>query len=434
MNVKQHFKLIEEQVEKCYEVAREARKKGFDPVLDVETPVATSLAEKALGLISVVYPQLSDKRITNRILELEKEHGQLDTAVAFKIAEEIAKEKYCKFKDLLEAIDAGIRVGFAYVTLGVVSSPIEGFTGIKTGKTRDGKEYLKAYFSGPIRSAGTTASCVVLMLIDYLRETFGFAKFDPDENEIKRYITENYDYHERVTNLQYLPTEDEIEFLAKNLPIQIAGEPTEKREVSNYKDLERVDTNFIRGGMCLIFSEGLAQKAQKGVRLLKGVKAKDFTATGFDYLDEYIERFKMKKKSGGKSGGKPVYIKDIVAGRPVFSHPSRSGGFRFRYGRSRSGGFSATLVHPATMAISNSFLSSGTQLKIEKPTKGCAITVCDSIDGPIVKLKNGSVRKVIDFEEGKKIYSDVEETIYFGDILFPFGDVANRNYDLLKPG
>ncbi|MBU1988883.1 MAG: DNA polymerase II large subunit, partial [Nanoarchaeota archaeon] len=128
------------------------------------------------------------------------------------------------------------------------------------------------------------------------------------------------------------------------------------------------------------------------------------------------------------------FIKDLVAGRPVFSHPSRSGGFRFRYGRSRTGGFSATLVHPATMAISNSFISSGTQLKIEKPTKGCAVTVCDSIDGPIVKLKDGTVKKLSDFEEAKKLYRDVEEIIYLGDLLFPLGDVINRNFELLKSG
>ena len=48
------------------------------------------------------------------------------------------------------------------------------------------------------------------------------------------------------------------------MPIQISGDPTEKREVSNYKDLDRGDSNFIRGGMCLTFSEGLAQKAKKG--------------------------------------------------------------------------------------------------------------------------------------------------------------------------
>ena len=433
--INKHFKAIEEGTNTCYDLAREARKMGLDPVCDVETPIATTLAEKAIGLISVVYPQVQDKKLINRILDLEKEYGQLDPGVSFKIAEEIAREKYCKFKDQLEAIDAGIRVGFSYITLGVVSSPIEGFTGLKLGKTREGKEYFKAYFSGPIRSAGTTASCLVLMLIDYLRETFGYAKFDPDEMEVKRYVTENYDYHERVTNLQYLPSEEEIEFLAKRLPIQIAGDPTESREVSNYRDLERVETNFIRGGMCLIFSEGLAQKAQKGVRLLKkGVKERGFIATGWDYLDEYIEKFKMKKKSDGKSDGKPVYIRDIVAGRPVFSHPSRSGGFRFRYGRSRTGGFSAALVHPATMAISNNFISSGTQLKIEKPTKGCAVTVCDQIDGPIVKLKNGSVKKLYDFEEAKFLYNQTEEIIYLGDLLFPLGDVINRNYTLLKPG
>ena len=44
------------------------------------------------------------------------------------------------------------------------------------------------------------------MLIDFLREHFGYAKYDPDDKEVKRYVTENTDYHERVTNLQYFPT------------------------------------------------------------------------------------------------------------------------------------------------------------------------------------------------------------------------------------
>ena len=432
MNMGQHFEEIQKAVDKEYELAERARAQGLDPVSKVEVPVATTLAEKAVGLISVVYPQITDKKIVDRILELEKQYGQLDIAVSFSIAEEIAREKFCKFKDFFEAIDAGIRVGFAYNTLGVVSSPIEGYTGIKVKKTKNGEDYLAAYFSGPIRSAGTTAGCVVLMLIDYLREIFGFAKYDPTEEEVKRYVTENYDYHERVTNLQYLPTEEEITFLAKNIPIEISGEPSEDREVLNYKDLPRVETNFIRGGMCLIFSEGLAQKAQKGLRLWRGFQQKGFKATGWEFLDEYISLHKKREKGLGETTA--TYIKDIVAGRPVLGHPSKSGGFRFRYGRSRTGGFSATAVHPATMAISNSFLSSGTQLKIERPTKGCAITVCDEIDGPIVKLIGGDVRKLKDFEEAHRLYSKVDEIIYLGDLLFPLGDVINRNYELLKPG
>jgi DNA polymerase II large subunit len=433
MNTNEYFAMIQEGVNKSYKVAGEARKQGFDPVSEVEIPIAMSLAEKAVGLISTMYPQLIGSGIVERIIELEKEYGPLDMGVPFKIAEEIAREKFCKFESFLQAMDAGVRVGFSYITLGVVSSPLEGFTELKICKTRDGKEYISCYFSGPIRSAGTTASCMTLMLIDYLRETFGFAKYDPSEDEVKRYVTENYDYHERVSNLQYLPTEEEIIFLAKNLPIQVAGEPTEQREVSNYKDLPRVETNCIRGGMCLCFSEGLAQKAQKGLRLWRGLQTKGFKATGWEFLDEYVNVV-HKKREKGSSDTSPTYIKDLVAGRPVFSHPSRSGGFRFRYGRNRMGGFSATSLHPATMGISNSFLSVGTQLKIEKPTKGCAVNSCEQVDGPIIKLNNGSVRKVYTLEEAKKLYKDTKEIIYFGDILISFGDVANRNYELLKPG
>jgi len=88
-------------------------------------------------------------------------------------------------------------------------------------------------------------------------------------------------------------------------------------------------------------------------------------------------------------------LKDLVAGRPIFGHPSRSGSFLdFRYGRGRVSGFSASSLHPATMAITDSFIATGTQLKIEKPTKGCVVTPCDSIDGPIVKFFNGSVKKL----------------------------------------
>ncbi|MAH49387.1 DNA polymerase II large subunit [Candidatus Pacearchaeota archaeon] len=433
VEVEDYFKRLVRDVKKEYVVAEAARAKKLDPVDKVEIPLAMSLAEKSVGLISTIYPQLGEK-VTKRLLELEDEYGQLDPAVSFKIAEEVAKERFCKFENLLQAIDAGIRVGFAYATLGVVASPIEGYTELKLGKTKEGKEYFIAYFSGPIRSAGTTASCLVLMIIDYLREIFGFAKYDPDESEIKRYVTENVDYHERVTNLQYFPTEEEMEFLARNLPIQIAGDPTEKREVSNYKDLPRVETNFIRGGMCLIFSEGLAQKAQKGYRLYNSCKERGFKMSGFDWIPDYLEVHKKRESGSKESGTEATYIKDLVAGRPVYGHPSKSGGFRFRYGRSRVAGFSSVSIHPATMGISNDFLSSGTQLKIEKPTKGCIITSCDDIDGPIVKLKNGSVKRVEKLEDARKLYNEVEEIIYLGDILFPLGDVINRNSELLKPG
>ena len=182
--------------------------------------------------------------------------------------------------------------------------------------------------------------------------------YDPNEDEIKRAVTELNDYHERITNLQYMPTEDEIIYLAKNIPVQVNGEASAKLEVSNYKNLDRVETNLIRSGFCLTLGEGIAQKAAK--------------------IKRYVTSL---RKKGFKLSDSPTYIKDLVAGRPVFGHPSRSGGFRFRYGRGRVNGFSAASLHPATMAITDGFIATGTQLKIEKPTKGCVVTTCDSIDG-----------------------------------------------------
>jgi DNA polymerase II large subunit len=431
-NTKEYFDGLSEEIERNYLVAREARSKGLDPSDKVEVPLALTMAAKVIRLIATIYPQLDNEEVINRILDLEKEYGALESSVSFKIAEEIAKEKFCKFETQLEAMDAGIRVGFAYTTLGVVSSPIEGFTELRTGKTRLGQTYLKAYFSGPIRSAGTTASCIVLMLIDYIRQLFGYAKYDSTEEECKRNVTELFDYHERVTNLQYLPTEEEILFLSKNMPIQVCGDPTESREVSNYKDLNRVETNFIRGGFCLIMAEGLAQKAPKGLRLLKKIQKNGFKIDDWGWLEEYVEMHEKSVFGKSELGGSPTYIKDLVAGRPIFGHPGR--GFRFRYGRGRTAGFSAVSVHPATMFITQGFIANGTQLKIEKPTKGCIVTSCDKCDGPIVKLKDGSVKKLQNCEEAASIYGDVEEIIYLGDLLFPLGDIINRNAVLIKPG
>src|SRR3989344_1095412 len=153
MSTQLYFENLKKEVDKIYSVAQEAKSQGKDPVNEVEIPLAMSMAEKVVGLISTIYPQMKNSGIAERILNLEKEYGKLDTTIVFKIAEEVAKQNFCKFSNLLEAIDAGIRIGFAYATLGVVSSPIEGYTGLKVRKTREGKEYLEASFSGPIRSA-----------------------------------------------------------------------------------------------------------------------------------------------------------------------------------------------------------------------------------------------------------------------------------------
>ena len=231
MEANKYFNRIEDEIKEIYKVAEQARSVGYDPVNHVEVPLARNMVERVEGLISVVAPQLKKSGMVERMEELENQYGKVDWRVAMHIALEVAQEKFCKFEDKLEAMEVGIRVGLAYLSNGIVSSPLEGFTELKINKRRDGKEYFCLMFSGPIRSAGTTITCGSIFVADYIRKQMGYSEYDPTEQEIKRAVVELYDYHERITNLQYLPSEQEIEFMIKNLPVQINGEPSEKLDV-----------------------------------------------------------------------------------------------------------------------------------------------------------------------------------------------------------
>ncbi|MFB6255699.1 MAG: hypothetical protein ABEH58_03060, partial [Haloplanus sp.] len=82
------------------------------------------------------------------------------------------------------------------------------------------------------------------------------------------------------------------------------------------------------------------------------------------------------------------FLRDLIAGRPVFGHPSEAGGFRLRYGRARNHGFATAGVHPATMHLVDDFLATGTQIKTERPGKAAGVVPVDTIEGPTVRLAN----------------------------------------------
>ncbi len=439
--MQKYFEELEEACMREVKIATEARKKGYDYTEQTEIILAKNMAERVIGLIAVVAPQLQNSGAVKRITELEKEYGTLDWRVAFRIAEEVALEKFCKFKDQKEAIEIGIRTGFAYVTVGVVSSPIEGFTHIDIMDRMDGKgKFFCINFSGPIRNAGGTAAAVCVLIADYVRKKFGYATYDATDIEAKRTYTEVEDYHTRFSPRQYMPGRDEMEFLMKHIPIMIGAESSEKKEVSNYKDLPRVPTNLIRSGFCLLYTDCIPLKAPK---LWKQLKAwgKDFQMDDWLFLEEYLDIQKkskaMKKKSDvstSKISPDYTYIKDLVAGRPVLGYPLRNGAFRLRYGRGRTSGYSAQSIHPATMHVLNNYIATATQLKVERPGKATAITTCDTIDGPIVRLYNGNVLMLDSEALAKQHKKDVKEILYLGDILIAYGDFLNRNHVLVPSG
>jgi DNA polymerase II large subunit len=438
--MQKYFDNLKREVSRLYSVAQKARETGVDAELKVEVSLAENMAERVVGLISVVAPQIVGSGVVERIMELEKEYGSLDWRVALKISEELAQEKFCKFKDRKEAIEVGIRTGFAYVTVGVVSSPLDGIVNIDFKKRVDGSgEYLCLNFAGPIRNAGGTAAAVCVIIADYVRKAMGVAAYDCQPDEVRRAVTELRDYHERVTNLQYVPSEEELDFLMKNLCVEVSGDASEVIEVSNYKNLPRIPTNNIRSGYCLVLSSCIPLKAPKLWKQLS-IWGKEFNLEQWNFLEEFLKIQKKSKSAGAKSQSTEklapdfTYIKDLVAGRPVLGYPLRSGGFRLRYGRSRVSGFSAQSIHPATMYVLNQYVATGTQLKTERPGKAASMTSCDTVEGPVVRLNDGSVLRLESLDDAKRVQSQVKEIIYLGDVLVSYGDFLNRAHSLIPVG
>jgi len=389
-------------------------------------------------VIAAKFPELEDQGVAKRIKELEDEYGKNDERVAFEIGKEIAEGRFHEFEEPERGCDAGIRVGVSYMTGGITTAPLEGIGDIRIRENSDGTEYLAIYYSGPIRSAGGTASAMSVLLADYVRKNVGLDEFKPSDTVVERYATEVDDYYNRVTAKQYYPEREETEFIAKNVPVEVTGSPTEQLEVSNQKDLERIDTNRIRGGMCLVYLDGLPLKAPKIEKRIEKW-GEEFDLEHWTWVEDYLELQEELHSSGDDGDGESdkgytpsdKYLGSLTAGRPIFGHPGEKGGFRLRYGHSRSNGLAAVSFHPATMEITRRFAAIGTQLKTEYPMKGTVCTPCDSIHPPVARLENGDVIVVETREKAREIEGNVDEILFLGDMLVTYGEFVENGKKLL---
>jgi DNA polymerase II large subunit len=416
-SMQDYFNGLESRLKRELELANTARSRGRDPKPYVEIPIAKDLADRVENLIGV-------KGVAECIRRLEETMSREEAALA--IGKEVSEGTVGSFGSKVEAVEAAIRVSVAMLTEGVVAAPIEGIDGVKIQKNDDGTEYLSIFYAGPIRSAGGTAQALSVLVGDYVRRSVGIDRYKPRKEEVERYVEEIIRYRS-LANLQYMPSEAEIRLIVENCPVCLDGEPTEKEEVEGHRDLERVATNRVRGGMALVLAEGLALKAPKIQKHVKKLKI-----DGWDWLDGMI--------SGAKSSDddaevqvkpKDKYLRDLIAGRPVFSHPSRPGGFRLRYGRSRNTSFAAAGISPAGMLVMDDFIAAGTQLKVERPGKAAGMAPVDSIEGPTVRLRSGDLVRIDDVDEALSLRQEVEYIIDVGEILINYGDFLENNHPLV---
>ena len=417
-----YFTTLQKEIDVCYTIAETARQKGFDPTYNVEIPQAKDLAARVEELVG-------PKNIAPKIREVTKKIGNREL-VSLEIARYIANGENYSFPSIDKALDQAVRTGLAILTEGVLVAPLEGIADVKLGENNDGSKYVDLYFSGPIRSAGGTGQAMSVLIADVVRRDLGIKRYQPTKGEIERY-KEEIPLYKRAQHLQYTPNVDEIDQIVSKCPICINGEGTEQEEVTGYRDLPRVESNRLRGGACLVIAEGLCLKAPKLMKHVTKLKLE-----GWDFLDHFVNKKKEnnneteEQQKEGKTSIPDIppaykYIGEVIAGRPVFGHPSRVGGFRLRYGRARTAGLASTAISPAAMTLSDEFIAIGTQMKMERPGKATIGTPCDELDGPIVLKHNGDLIQINNPEEID--FTSVKQIVDFGEILIPFGEFLENN-------
>jgi len=442
-----YFERLEAELDAASDVAERARERGGDPTPEIEIPSARDMADRVENILGI-------DGVAERVRELEGEMSREEAAL--ELVTDFVEGDVGDYDTKAGKVEGAVRTAVALLTEGVVAAPIEGIDRVELLEDDDGTEFVNVYYAGPIRSAGGTAQALSVLVADYARTLLGIDEFEPRDDEIERYA-EEISLYDDETGLQYTPKDKETTFIAKHVPIMLDGEATGDEEVSGFRDLERIDTNSARGGMCLVLAEGIALKAPKIQRytrnlddvewpwlqdLIDGTIGEDDGDAGDETGDEESEAEADQEADGEgddereEPAGPPradpskKFLRDLIAGRPVFSHPSEPGGFRLRYGRARNHGFATAGVHPATMHLVDDFLATGTQIKTERPGKAAGVVPVDTIEGPTVKLANGEVRRIDDPEEALAVRNGVEKIIDVGEYLVNYGEFVENNYPL----
>jgi DNA polymerase II large subunit len=400
-----YIETLEGQLKALYAISDQARSKGLDPSLKTECIIAKDIADLVEGLVGPKGVALSIRDLNTKMQREE---------IAFKVAEQIAEGKFETLSPE-KAAEQAIRTALAIFTEGLTAAPIQGIAQVKIKTNADHSKYLAIYFAGPIRSAGGTDQALTLVVGDFVRRQLGLDRYKPTEEEVNRFVEELRVYERSVGRFQYHISDEELKKALNLVPVECTGTESDPVEVSSYRNLERVETNRVRGGALRVINDGIVGRAQKVYVIIDKIGFQ-----GWDWLREF------KKKSEKKSGG---FMDDVIAGRPIFAFPSRRGGFRLRYGRSRNTGLSAVGIHPATMLVVESFLAAGTQMRLELPGKGCVTVPVDSIECPVVQLKDDSVVRVT-MENYPEVKGKIKKILFLGDILISFGDFLYTNKTL----
>ncbi|MCX6804279.1 MAG: hypothetical protein NTY48_06990 [Candidatus Diapherotrites archaeon] len=413
-----YFESIQKRTLSVFNAAQAARNKGLDLVDSVEVIPAMDLADRVESIIGLFGLAKRFREIFNESKDRRKAY--------FQLFREILDQKWWKIPSEQQRVETGIKACLLIETEGVVVAPLDGVPKVEINSNQDGTKYIDIYFAGPIRAAGGSSTVIPLILGDFARTHLGLDRYKPTQDEIERYVEEIGIYQTDVISRQYIMSDEEIRIIITGCPVCINGVQTEEVEVLVHRDIPQVKGNRIRGGMGLVVSEGLALKALWVMKTAKDL------GLNWDFLEKIVKVEKTQTKIEIKPN--KAYLDRLAAGRPILAYPSTWGGFRLRYGRGRNTGIMAKAINPSTMILLDEFIAVGTHGRIERPGKATQFFPCNTIDGPIVLLKDGEVRRVNTKEEAELLKASVEKIIYIGDLLATFGDFKKSAHPLIPVG
>ncbi|MEM4185650.1 MAG: DNA polymerase II large subunit [Candidatus Caldarchaeum sp.] len=412
-NLAQYRDELLHEVERVYRVASEFRRRTNSPLPYVETVFADRMEERVELLVG-------PKDVAEKIRMLRKKLSGIE--LAFKLCEELVYASIGKESEET-VIKQAICTALAVLTPPcITAAPSEGISHVRIKENDDGSKYLAVYFAGPIRAAGGTELATVVVLADYVRRLFGLDRFKAREEEVKRFVEELRTYVRRVSRFQYNVPDKLIAYAYRMTPVEITGVATDNILTPSYRDLERVETNYLRGGALRVVNDGIVGRAKKVLKVVRSMGM-----SGWDWIEELASA----QLTMGEAEEQEI---EVIGGRPVVSLSNTFGGFRIRYGRAFATGMAAYGIHPMAMKVLKGYIVTGTQLKSDFPGKGGVVTPVDAIEPPVVKTSDGAVVKVVSEEVFKKIADNIEQILFLGDILVSVGDCVENNVDLRPAG
>src|SRR6267143_662862 len=407
-----YYEDILSQYEAAYNIAEIGRSRGNDPNYNVEPRTVFDLADRVNEMLGLDQFEGLAERLRILLNTTSKEKA------AISISQEIALGKFGRM-DTTKALEYGVRAGLAVITDGVTVAPIQGIYTVSVKRNDDNSSYASISYAGPMRSAGGTEAAFSLVIADVTGKKLGLSSYRARQEEVDRFAEELRIYERDVGNFQYKVTDDDVRRAISNLPVEVDGIETDPIEVVVHRNLKRVGTDRLRGGALRVLNDGVVGRANKLSKKLASL-----SISGWEFLAELKGGTQQTTNETERAG---AHFEEVISGRAVLSMPRSKGGFRLRYGRSMNTGLSTIGIHPAVATLLDYPVVTGTQVKVDMPGKAATIAFVDSIEGPTVALKDGTIRRISTVPDAEQVRENLDKIIDMGDILVSYGDFLENN-------